>query len=173
MKKLLSLIIISISLIANSQVLVKNIEPGAASSYPQAFYPFKDKLIFVAYTNFYKFQLYITDGTSSGTNQLTNTINNSLARYYDYNLVLNNGNQFPWESETTTNTDIDSLFFFFCKNSTGKFNIWKTNGTVNGTTQITSDNDNIYLEGSRFFKLNGKICSILYNKSLLSDKSTN
>lgn len=170
MKKLLPLIIISISLIANSQVLVKDIEPGAAPSTPQEFYPFKDKFVFVAYTNFYKFQLYITDGTSSGTKQLTTTINNYPASYYG----LTSSDQLSLANllGTTINTDIDSLLFFFCKNSTGKINIWKTNGTVNGTNQITSDNDNLGI-GTRFFKLNSKICTIIGNKLFKYDPISN
>ena len=41
-----------------SQVIVKNIEPGTNSSYPTNFYPFKDKLVFSAYSVGNNKQLY-------------------------------------------------------------------------------------------------------------------
>jgi hypothetical protein len=43
---------------AYSQVIVKNIEQGTNSSYPTNFYPFKDKLVFSAYTVGNNKQLY-------------------------------------------------------------------------------------------------------------------
>ncbi|MBK7311472.1 MAG: hypothetical protein IPI93_11970 [Sphingobacteriaceae bacterium] len=68
-----------------SQTLVKNIEPGSASSNPTSFYPFKNKLVFSAYTSFNGWQFYITDGSSSGTQMLTNIPNT------DPNAFLNGG----------------------------------------------------------------------------------
>lgn len=158
------------SYINYSQVLVKNIEPGSASSNPQMFYPFKDKLLFVAFTNFYKWQLYVTDGTSAGTQQLTQTLNNYPAAYASNTL---NPSVFYLNTYGGSNpgcafTDIDSLLYFFCMTSTGKINIWKTDASVNGTKQITNNNDNIFATATRFFKLNGKICTILKTQSQFS-----
>ena len=111
-------IIIFINTLCVAQVLVKNIEPGSASSYPNSFYPFKNKLFFMAYTNFYKWQLYVTDGTSVGTQQLTTILNNSPAYFYNQPtnvnpLQMSTYNGAPFEGCALT--DIDSLLFFFCK----------------------------------------------------------
>jgi ELWxxDGT repeat protein len=153
-KALLFLLFLAKSNFCESQVLVKNIEPGAASSNPQMFYPFKDKLLFVAFTTFYNWQLYVTDGTSTGTQQLTQTLNNYPA-----------ANTYGGQNPGGAFTDIDSLLYFFCMTSTGKINIWKTDASVNGTKQITNNNDNIFATATRFFKLNGKICTILQTQS--------
>ena len=167
MKKfMLNAIIIITSIGGYAQVMVKNIEPGANSSYPSNFYPFKDKLIFSASTNFNGSQVYITDGTASGTIQLTNF---ACANCTNNWLLGNTTNPFPYSGNVAGMfTDIDSLGYFFGQESqlnngstTYSLCLYKTDGTTNGTKKITSSNDTLNSSGSRFFKWNNMICAFV------------
>jgi ELWxxDGT repeat protein len=140
-----------------SQELVKNIEPGAGSSYPTNLYPFKNKLIFWAYTNYNGYQMYITDGTSTSTTMLTNIPNTTPT------------NPSPGTSIQDKFIQIDSLGFFYVITSTSgssitRLNIYRTNGTVDGTYRLTIDGEIIDngLGTINFFKLNGMICNFCY-----------
>ena len=179
MKKLiLNAIIIITSIGGYSQVMVKNIEPGANSSYPSNFYPFKDKLIFSAETNFNGNQLYITDGTTAGTIQLTNF---NCVSCPTSNLSSNGaGSIFPYDKGQLSGnfTDIDSLGYFFGVESqqpysynTYTISVYKTDGTISGTKKITLTKDTLEI-GSRFFKWNNMICAIVY-KGIVGSTNTN
>ncbi len=138
-----------------SQSLVQDISPGLASSYPHAFYPFKNGLVFGADNSFNRNQLYYSDGTGTGTVMLTN-FPNAGNHNFSYNSPIGSaetGGGFCF-------TEIDSLGYFFAYDSAQYYYaLYKTNGTALGTLPITSP---LVLYGtSRLFKLQNKICAFI------------
>lgn len=103
-----------------------NINPGSTGSNPSSFQILNDKLFFVATTSSHGREPWITDGTATNTFMLKDiNINNNSSNidYSSFNLIN------------------DTLFFVAFNGSTA--NIWKTDGTIQGTT-----NTNIGANGS-------------------------
>ena len=144
-----------------AQVQVDNIAPGAASSFPHCFYPFNGQILFCANNTFNNNQVYISDGTASGTTMLTNIPNTIDQFFNDFN---DNG------ASTYMNVTSGGQFFFYnnkyyfyinpCINSAGtascgKMNIWQTDGTTAGTYQIDTLPTSLF--NSQFFILTNSL----------------
>ncbi len=132
-KILLSVIILSVLQINYAQktikyVLVKNINTKASglydeSSYPRNFIILNDKLIFVAQNEFVGNELFITDGTSEGTNLLKNID----AYHQDMTSTSDNSSQ-PYELTVFSNKLI-----FGANDDIHGYEPWITDGTSQGT----------------------------------------
>jgi len=83
------------------------------------------KVFFVARDNFHGYELWVTDGTASGTNM--------VKEIYPGN---NNGFSPGFLLER------DGLLYFTAFDVSGVVNIWKSDGTSSGTIKVTTNPDN-------------------------------
>lgn len=123
-------------------VLLKDINPGAASSSPDNFQQMKGKLYFTAFTPTNGRELWVTDGTTAGTRLVKDIVpgvasSNTVQGYQLFNYD-------------------DSLLLFAAKSTNKGYELWKSNGTTAGTVLLKDINttlDSSSNPGS-FFKLN-------------------
>ena len=102
-------------------VLVKDIYPGSDSSFPEDITKFNDKLYFSAFNNENGDELWISDGTRSGT-QLLVDINPGRSNF-----------DFPYPSFPSGFTEFnDKLYFSAFDNENGD-ELWVSDGTSSGT----------------------------------------
>ena len=152
-----------------TQELVNNIAPGLNSSFPHSLYPFKENIVFAANDGFNGTQLYYSNGTSNGTIKLTNIPEYTLTidaceLVYGYGLKLGGFKE------------IDSLGYFFAASGQYESKLYKTDGTVIGTTDISGSIQGLNV--SRFFKMGNKVCAFMnsfsgvYNQMLIHDPIT-
>lgn len=100
--------------------IVKDINPGYNSSIGnERMYKFNNKIVFIATDNNLNLALWSTDGSASNTVSFY-TLNNGYSIFYDYDVESYNG-------------------MFFTING----NLWKTDGTFNGTNLIYNNIPNI------------------------------
>src|SRR5580704_5621184 len=127
MKQLLLAVTFQLAgLVAAAQILVKDINPGPASGYPNNFITMGSYTYFAGNDGIHGFELWKTDGTSAGTNMIKDIApgaDNGLAvdedgLVYSTLVVLNN-----------------ELYFFANDDSTG-FELWKSDGTEEGTVEV-------------------------------------
>ncbi len=108
---------------SSSTELLKEIYPGAGSSNPRFFTLYKDEVYFVANTELYGAQIWKTDGTPDGTVQVSNIGSNenftSIIDELSYNAPTN-------------------LLLFVGYHSCCGMELWKSNGTSEGT-QLVKD----------------------------------
>jgi ELWxxDGT repeat protein len=103
-----------------SPQLVKDINPGTSSSTPKSSAPLGSRLVFNAFSASTGDELWITDGTSSGT-KLVKDIDTGTDDSDSSNFVPFKGN------------------VYFVAHAAGKHpQIWKTNGTSAGTKAVTA-----------------------------------
>ena len=102
--------------------LFKDINTGAASSFPTQFFVFNDLLFFYAITKNNGYELWKTDGTASGT-VMVKDIYAGKGSSYD---------------STSSNFfyPVNGLLFFQANDSIHGNELWKTNGTTGGTTLV-------------------------------------
>lgn len=99
--------------------LVKDINPGLVPSNPLWFTPFDNQLMFIAEDGLTGRQLWISDGTDSGT-QLIKKISPGFSSAFE----ILNGSQI---------LATDSIVFFQATNDTSGLELWRSDGTENGT----------------------------------------
>jgi ELWxxDGT repeat protein len=100
-------------------VLVADLDVGEVGSHPAAFTELNGNLVFAATVSSQR-HLYITDGTPEGTTQLPALV----ATYYSAETMINVG----------------GTVFFMGLGSEGGYELWKTDGTVAGTTLVKDIN---------------------------------
>lgn len=101
--------------------VVKDINPGSDSSIgSEKMYKFNNKIVFIATTNNFNLELWSTDGTDSNTVSFYPLTNNGYPVFYDYDVGNYNGMLFTING-----------------------NLWKTDGTFNGTNLIYNNISNI------------------------------
>ncbi|MEZ4855001.1 MAG: T9SS type A sorting domain-containing protein [Gelidibacter sp.] len=99
--------------------LVKDINPGLASSNPSFFYVFNNLLYFQATTDDFGDELWVTDGTSEGT------------------IIVKDINPGSNDSSPRSFTSIGNELYFTANDGTNGAELWKTNGTFEGTIRLT------------------------------------
>jgi len=104
-------------------VLVKDIQAGSTSSYPQGFHEFNSQLFFEANNGANGTELWKTDGTSAGTTQVKD-IRPGSAGGFDYTYF-----QTVWEHG-------GSFFFTAETNGVSDDELWKSDGTAAGTVLV-------------------------------------
>ncbi len=109
---------------AEGTVLVKDINPGPASSTIEQLTEFNGILYFTANDGVRGDELWKTDGTEEGTMLVKDIYAGSNASY-------------PWDLTTANN-----LLFFTATNEQGDFYFWRTDGTAAGTFAIESNDPN-------------------------------
>ncbi len=101
---------------ANGTTLVKDINPGQGSSVLSKFIEHKGNLYFVASDGVHGYQLWVSDGTSDNTHAVTTNMNSAVTQ------IASNGE-----------------VIFYLKRSAGFLEVWKTDGTAEGTVLVKGD----------------------------------
>ncbi len=112
---------------AAGTIRVKDINPGAGSSFPSGLTNIKGTLLFDASDGSSR-QLWKSDGTAAGTVRVTNT-----------NFTFYNG-QFLGHK-----VNADGTLFFIADDGTNGFQWWKSDGTAAGTIMLTNINWNHFI----------------------------
>ena len=113
---------------------------GDADSSADLFLEFQDKYLFMAFHPSYGNEIWITDGTASGTSLLKD-INENITGSIPVDI-------------TFASTTLDDELYFLADDGVNGRQIWKTDGTSNGTVMVS------YFSGLRTDQLtahNGKI----------------
>ena len=97
--------------------MLKDINTGDADSYPWIMGQTEDLLFFRALTSLNGYELWVTDGTESGTNMVKDINPGSSSGFYGYY-----GFQY-----------FNDKFYFGGNNGTSGEELWATDGTENGT----------------------------------------
>ncbi|QMU29954.1 ELWxxDGT repeat protein [Adhaeribacter radiodurans] len=149
--------------------LLKDIFPGEGSSiqysFKQSAVVFKDKLFFIANNGENGNQIWSSDGTEQGTNQISNLSNLNflkltVAGNYIFFLVQEGELLQVWRSDGTASGTImlqkdlpiwntptfegeaNNLFFFtFQPKGSNNSRVWRSNGSTTGTFPITEELD--------------------------------
>jgi len=107
-------------------IMVKDIYPGESYGYPFNFTVFHDgtsqKVLFTANNAEYGYELWITDGTESGTTIVKDMYEGTEGSYPNAFFVFNHGTS-------------DKILFKAMDNN-GKYNVWVTDGTTEGTFML-------------------------------------
>ena len=128
---------------AGSTVLVKDILPGAAGSFPEQLTNLRGVLYFVANDGSRGKELWKSNGSPRGTMLVKD-------------IMPRGGNSNP-----TALTPVGEMLFFAAKDATHGTELWKTNGTATGTTMVkdirtgtginSSPSDLVNVYGTLFF----------------------
>ncbi|RRA97600.1 ELWxxDGT repeat protein [Larkinella rosea] len=130
---------------AGGTVLLKDINPGAASSSPARLIVINNTVFFAANNGSTGIELWKTDGSAAGT------------------VLVKDIRPGGYDSTPGWMTDVNGTLFFRADNGTNGSEIWKSNGTEAGTTLVKDINygsahgDPQYLtnvNGTLFFKAN-------------------
>jgi ELWxxDGT repeat protein len=131
--------------VLNRATLVKDINPGNGNSFPQQLVELNGKLYFAATDNVNGAELWVTDGTTAGTQLLTD---------------INPGGYSSLFLFTALNfTELNGKLYFAANDGANGSELWVTDGTTAGT-QLLTDINPVSLTGSfpRYFtELNGKL----------------
>lgn len=103
--------------------LVKDIRTGSASSYPAEFIYFKNTIFFVAADEVNGAALWTTDGTSAGTKMFKDLNPSGITGDGIFNLIIMNNTLYFWGNANGATTITE---------------LWKSDGTVNGTEMVKS-----------------------------------
>ncbi len=128
---------------ADGASMVCDINPGPNSSFPDNMVEFNNKLAFFSYTDALGYELYISDGTSSGTTLIkdcnpgtahgqiyTGTTYTSGGTSYPYLMVLNRYKPIVYKNK----------LYFFASNGINGYELWSTDGTTAGTQMVQDIN---------------------------------
>lgn len=133
---LIFLLIISNHFLIGQPVLLKDINP-TGGSLPQNYFEFNNKIYFAANDGVNGNELWVTDGTTAGTQLVKDVTPGSTRSDPRDFFVLGN-----------------TLYFLA---GIGPWNIWKTDGTANGTVQVTTNGSNLPADLSVKEKFNGAL----------------
>lgn len=103
---------------------------GTSGYDPIPFAAINNKLLFFATTSAAGTELFVTDGTNSGTSILKDIYPGDTG-------ILSN---FIRDQFAVLNSEL----YFWTKGQDNKYFLWKTDGTTTGTLQITPDNDGFF-----------------------------
>ena len=120
--------------------MVADINPGIASSAPQGFLKAGDGLFFRANDGAHGPELWHTDGTPTGTQLVKDLLSGNVSV-----------NPYEWPGHALPLGEIEGVALFAVKDNTGKTDLWRSDGTAEGTT-LVKDFNSI----DSFNKLNGK-----------------
>jgi len=111
--------------------LLRDIRPGVSSSFPEGFTEFNDGLIFLADDGATGRELWFTDGTEFGTRRLR-----------DINPGGDDAAAFAFEAGLQESVDnvLGDFFFFAADNGTVGLELWRTDGTEDGTFLVSNIN---------------------------------
>lgn len=126
--------------IAGTQI-VKDINPGPDGSYPYSFISYNGSIYFGAYDNSYIYTCWKSDGTEIGTFKIANV-------QLPFTFKNDGLNSYVCISNKT-------LYLSVFSNETFQASLWKTNGTVSTTNQVSTELFYPYsladVEGTLFF----------------------
>lgn len=113
--------------------MVKDLNPGsqygyANSGYPDQFNAVNGTILFTARDEAHATELWVTDGTANGTNMLL-----------DLNAHISSGSNTE-SSNPSQFALLGSSLYFVAFGTTAGTELWKTDGTVNGTELVTDLN---------------------------------
>ncbi|MEM6320382.1 MAG: hypothetical protein AAF960_22120 [Bacteroidota bacterium] len=117
----------------DSTFLLKDINLGTIESAAQNYFLINDKVIFTAYTNDYGAEWWETDGTPQGTKMIVDIFEGS-----GDGVFLMNANYKAYHQ-------IENIVYFAGQNKEQNYELWKTDGTSEGTAlvkNIVPDNEN-------------------------------
>lgn len=136
------LIMLLISSEASAQTIVKNIRPGSSGSnpYPIATLP-GNKTILFADDGTNAYELWISDGTTAGTNMIVN-LNQTGGSLTDFGSLVYNGKM-----------------YFSGNDGTNGYELWETDGTEAGTKMVKDINPGAGhgFYGTQIILFNGKM----------------
>ncbi|MBK8243246.1 MAG: T9SS type A sorting domain-containing protein [Saprospiraceae bacterium] len=148
-------------------MLLKDIEVGKMSSFPElySYNPILKKVLFAATTQSKGREYYISDGTPLGT------------------YLLKDINPGDFIGDTRSACSVDSLFYFIAEDDKDGKQIWKSDGTQSGTTQVTNNSSQFnnpfslipfgnkclfFANGQQFYITDGSLTgTILLSNSLI------
>lgn len=128
-------------------MLIKDINPGIAHSYPSKFTKVGNLVFFYA-TNNLGTELWASDGTSSGT-YLVKDINPGTESSYPFD-----------GSQSAIN--LNGILYFNASSTSNVNELWRSDGTDIGTYKIKDNNSTTLLRPKYFFKLGNKIIFFAY-----------
>jgi len=108
--------------------MVKDINPGSGWSDPRELTEFNGELFFVADDGSHGQELWKSDGTDSGT-IMVHDINPGEGYQYGYG-------DGPLNSFPRSLTEVDGLLFFSAEDAADGAELWRTDGTKEGTMQV-------------------------------------
>jgi len=114
---------------------VKDINPGTASSNPLDIIVTGDKLYLIASLDNNYQQLWVSEGTADGTQQLSN-LNIDIGYYYTFLSYL---------------TDVNGVIYFVVNNA----ELWKSDGTQEGTVMVINFYNFNYSSPQQLENVNG------------------
>ncbi len=114
------------NILAQSPILIKDINPGSASSNPLYMTAFLDGVFFIADDGVNGQEHWISDGTEAGTFMLKDIYPGSNEPFYARNPLA-----------------VGNLIFFICNDGTHGGELWVSDGTVSGTYGLTSSDQGI------------------------------
>jgi len=110
-----------ISIEAQEQITSFHIKPGDKSSNPSKFKHFNNRIYFSAYTEVYGRELYVSNGNKNNAVILKD-------------IALGKKSAISYPSFVTLN----STLFFIANDGLSKGELWKSDGTSNGTIKVTN-----------------------------------
>jgi ELWxxDGT repeat protein len=99
-------------------VLVRDVNPGAASAVPSSLTAFDDRLLFTANDGVHGRELWATDGTAAGTAMVKD-------------IQAGAGGSSPFEL-----TPADGVFYFSANDGVHGLELWRSDGTAAGTRLV-------------------------------------
>ena len=140
---------------ALGSVLVKDINPGSAGAQVRDINVINNKLFFIADDGSSGQELWVSDGSESGTNLVLDIypgINDSNPDYV-----------FPYGSYPSNLTEFNGEAYFTATDGVNGYQLWKSDGTANGTLRLTTLSSGSYWPyGSRFL-VNGALYFSIIN----------
>jgi len=145
--------------------LVKDINPGQASTLIRNMIAINGKVYFSASTDGFSYQPWVTDGTEAGTQRLGSDWSNSPQQFIGFNstvFFITNGSGYRssfWQTDGTSTgtlfafdvgylgsyaediqqaTVANGLLFFTVYTSPAGRQVWRSDGTVGGTFMVTA-----------------------------------
>ena len=110
--------------------------PFVSGGLKSVFYTSGGKLLFEGWDSSGRLNPWITDGTSAGTQELV------VAGAYSSGLLYYNNALFSLQPQNPDFTVFGNRVLFFGENASGNFNIWSTDGTSAGTSELTAPGAN-------------------------------
>lgn len=120
--------------------LIKDINPGSGHSLAQGLYLLNGKVIFVADDGVHGLELWQTDGTEEGTQLIKDIFTGEEDGVYTGTTFSVLENHFHVKDNT--------MFFAGIQDDNNNIELWKTDGTSNGTVLVKDIDDGAFFLGS-------------------------